>query len=325
MDLQLLFASAVTPSLLLLWYFHSRDHHPEPRGVLLATFLFGVAIVVPVFLIATPLDLITPTIADPGLRGVYRAFAVAAIPEELLKFCVVWFYCARHRAFDEPMDGLVYGAVASLGFATLENVLYVAQGGLELAVMRAVTAVPSHAFWGVIMGLYIGQAKFGPPALRARRLFAAWFFPMLLHGLYDAPVLALNQSAEFAAMTATEIPDAIVGALIVSLVTLVVSGVWAYRAAFGMRRDQLSSAPVGADGLHLPIPVPATSWLGVILLLIGGALVTAGGFFALGVGYAAAGYADKPVEVAALAVSAVVVAVPLVLGLITFRAGLRRI
>lgn len=325
MDLQLLFASAVTPSLLLLWYFHSRDHHPEPRGVLLATFLLGVAIVVPVFLLATPLDLVTASIADPGLRGVYRAFAVAAVPEELLKFCVVWFYCARHRAFDEPMDGLVYGAVASLGFATLENIFYVAQGGLELAVMRAVTAVPSHAFWGVIMGLYIGQAKFGPPELRRRRLLLAYFVPMLLHGLYDAPVLALNQSAEFAAMTATEIPDAIVAALLVSLATLVVSGVWAYRAAFGMRHDQLARAPVDADGVHLPVPVPATSWLGVVLLLLGGAFVTVGGFFALGVGYAAAGYTDKPAETAALIVAAVIAVIPVILGLVTFRAGLRRI
>lgn len=325
MELQLLFASAVTPSLLLLWYFHSRDHHPEPRGVLLATFLLGVAIVVPVALLALPLDLLSAQIADPGLRGVYRAFAVAAIPEELLKFLVVWFYCARHRAFDEPMDGLVYGAVASLGFATLENILYVAQGGLQLAVMRALTAVPSHAFWGVIMGLYIGQAKFGPPERRGRRLLAAYLVPTILHGLYDAPVLALNQTAEVAAMTATDIPDAIVAALLVSLVTLVVSAVWAFRAARGMRRDQLSRAPVDDDGVHLPIPVPATSRLGVFLLLLGGVLVTVGGFFALGVGYAAAGYTDKPAETAVIAISAAIAAIPLVLGLVAFRAGLRRI
>lgn len=334
MGLQLLFASAVTPSLLLMWYFHSRDHHPEPRSVLLATFFLGVAIVVPVLLLAAPFDLLSASIADPYLRGVYRAFAVAAIPEELLKLLVVARYCARHPAFDEPMDGLVYGAVASLGFATLENVLYVAQGGLGLALLRALTAVPSHAFWGAIMGYYVGQAKFGPPERRAGRMWLAFLVPMVLHGLYDAPVLGLNQTVEVAAATAVEVPDAVAATLVVSLATLVISAIWALRAAGGLRREQLllvasggpAPSPVAASPVVVTVVTPARSpALGVALMLCGGLMVCAGGFFLLGAGLAAAGYGDQPVDTAVLAIAVGLGMIPLSLGLVSFRAGLRRV
>lgn len=334
MDPQLLFATAVTPSLLLLWFFHARDHHPEPRSVLLATFFLGVVIVIPVLAIAAPFERFGAAIGDPYLRGVYRAFAVAAIPEELCKLAVVWFYCARHKAFDEPMDGLVYGAIASLGFATLENLLYVAQGGTSVALLRAFTAVPSHAFWGVIMGYYVGQARFGPPERRARRLWAAFVVPMLLHGLYDAPVLALKQASELAAKTRAAIPDLAVAVLVLSLLTLIVSGVWAVRAAGGLRRDQLAAAAIvvtSAPGVSVTAAVvtaraPARSlFAGIALLLVGGLMVCGGGFLLLGVVLVASGAGDRPVEPAAIGVAAGVALVPLVLGALAFRAGLRRL
>lgn len=331
MELQLLLASAVAPSLLLMWYFHSRDHHPEPRSVVLTTFFLGVLIVFPVLLLAVPLNLLSAEIAEPHLRGVYHAFFVAAIPEELFKLVVVWRYCARHKAFDEPMDGLVYGAVASLGFATLENILYVAEGGLGLAIMRALTAVPSHAFWGVIMGYYVGQAKFGPPALRGRNLRLAFLVPMLLHGIYDAPVLALDQANEFAAMTRTQVPDVLLATLLISLGTVVVSGIWAVRASGTLRSAQLAGAPfhpatsVSVPAAPLPPPEKSTA-TGVFLLGFGGLLVCVGGFFLLGI-YGAIAVENNPDfdNGGVLGTAVVIALLPLVLGLITFRAGLRRL
>ena len=82
---------------------------------------------------------------------------VAAIPEEFVKLAILVGYNMRHHAFDEPMDGIVYGVVASLGFATLENMLFVFEGGISVAVSRAFTAVPLHAFVGAIMGYYVGR------------------------------------------------------------------------------------------------------------------------------------------------------------------------
>jgi RsiW-degrading membrane proteinase PrsW (M82 family) len=91
------------------------------------------------------------------------AFLSAAVPEEFFKWLIVVLYCARHKEFDEPMDGLVYGAVASLGFATFENVVYVwvsevsTQAGLQVALARGLTAVPMHASLGAIMGYFVGS------------------------------------------------------------------------------------------------------------------------------------------------------------------------
>ncbi|MCZ6508778.1 MAG: PrsW family glutamic-type intramembrane protease, partial [Acidobacteria bacterium] len=170
--------SALVPSLLLVWYFHSRDVYPEPPRVLWTVFILGVATVLPVVLVARPFDALLDQISSPLAYGFASAFVQAAIPEELFKFLVVWFFAARHRAFDEPIDGVIYGVVASLGFATLENVLYVAGGGLHVAVTRALTAVPSHAFLGAIMGYFVGRAKFS--AERGRFLAWALLLPILL-------------------------------------------------------------------------------------------------------------------------------------------------
>ncbi|MCP5113023.1 MAG: PrsW family intramembrane metalloprotease, partial [bacterium] len=175
--------SAVVPSLLLMWYFHVRDTFPEPPRVVWTTFALGIAIVVPVVMMAWPFDQFAEALADPFLYGLAAAFLAAAIPEELFKLVVLWRYSARHLEFDEPMDGVVYGVAVSLGFATLENILYVSEGGLAVAALRALTAVPGHAFLGAIMGYYVGQARF---AASGRRVFLAKAFivPVVLHGLY---------------------------------------------------------------------------------------------------------------------------------------------
>jgi len=191
---------AVLPSVLLLRYFIRRDRFPEPRGAVLKTFGWGVGSTVPAValaglllfaLVSSPAD----EVDNAWLRAAGVAFFGAAIPEELFKFAVLYFYCRRLGDFDEPMDGIVYGVIASLGFATLENILYVTQGGIGIAVIRAFTAVPGHALLGAVMGFYFGMAHF-LPRRRRRYLVLALLVPMLLHGLYNLPLLAPEQGAE---------------------------------------------------------------------------------------------------------------------------------
>ncbi len=179
--------SAVVPSLLLLWYIDAKDRNPEPRGLLLKTFLLGAAICVPVVPVAMWLE----SLGREWETGVWstalvRAFLGAAIPEELFKYLVLRRYVWNKPAFDEPLDGVVYGATASLGFATLENILYVGDGGLGVAVLRALTAVPQHAFTGVIMGAFLGRARFAADEAQRFGLLAAGLgWAILLHGAYD--------------------------------------------------------------------------------------------------------------------------------------------
>lgn len=176
--------SAVVPSLLLFWYIHSRDIHPEPSGMLASTFGLGAAVAIPVLVLVAILQGIFGIPEGVWARAAWTAFLHAALPEEGFKFGVLMTFCWYSRHFDEPFDGIVYGATASLGFATLENILYVSQGGLGVALMRAFTAVPGHAFTGVVMGYFIGRARF---ALRGRAWLAVQglFWASLLHGLYD--------------------------------------------------------------------------------------------------------------------------------------------
>ncbi len=180
------------PTILLLRFFYARDQKPEPRRVLFVTFVLGALMALPVALLETAVwRQVEGHFSTPWGLGLSVAFLVAAIPEEYFKFLVVYFYCAKHEEFNEPMDGMVYGAVASLGFATFENILFVLQGGLSVALGRALTAVPAHAFWGALMGYYIGLARFHPTA--AGSLYVkALIVPILLHGLYDFPLLTLR-------------------------------------------------------------------------------------------------------------------------------------
>lgn len=181
---------AVVPALLLMRYFYKRDLNPEPRGILVMTFVLGVLIVIPLTIVAFPMQWLARGVTNPLLSAAFYAFLCAAIPEESMKFLVITRYCARREAFDELMDGVVYGATASLGFAALENIMYVAHGGWPAALLRAFTAVPAHACFGAIMGYYVARARLGlsPASSRWKGLCLA----VLLHGLYDLPLFAMR-------------------------------------------------------------------------------------------------------------------------------------
>jgi len=189
LDLIILLA-AVAPAIFILRIFIRWDLFPEPTRVIVATFLWGMASVVPVLLVGYFFFEHLDSIEDPFWGPVAVAFLGAAIPEELTKFAVLYFFCMRHSQFDEPMDGLVYGMTASPGSAALEHILYLMNAGdgwVSVALVRAVMSVPSHGLDGALMGFFAALAHFEPQ--RARRW---WFFalavPMSLHGLYDAPL-----------------------------------------------------------------------------------------------------------------------------------------
>jgi protease PrsW len=277
--------SALVPSLLLLWYFFSRDVYPEPPSVLWATFGLGILTILPTLAIASPIDGLIEgsSVVDPYALGFLRAFATAAIPEELTKLFVLLFYSSRHREFDEPMDGVVYGVAVSLGFASFENVMYVLIGGPDLALTRAFTALPMHAGLGVIMGYYVGQARFrlGP---RGRLLFCAFVVPTVIHGLYDFPLLAAVE------MDGRSIVH---GLLILSaLPVLALEFGWAVSLTQRLRRQQLSAhdpltgeSRINWEGRELG---PVTRryrevlWRGWTSLLAGGLLASGGGMMCFG-------------------------------------------
>jgi len=184
----------ILPIVVLLCYFYTRDVHREPRTALVKTFLLGLLVTIPAIPLTLGLSAVLPLFSPgPLLAALYDAFVVAAIPEEFLKLLVIALYCARRVSFDEPMDGAVYGATAALGFAALENVLYVADGGLVTAAVRSITAVPMHAMMGAVLGHYIARARFGGG--RRIDIWKGWGIAVLMHGLYDFGPMALSRLA----------------------------------------------------------------------------------------------------------------------------------
>src|SRR5581483_6753264 len=91
----------------------------------------------------------------------FEAGVMAAAVEELCKWLIFLALIYWWEEFDEPLDGVVYGVALALGFATVENVLFVVRGGLGLGILRAIFAVPAHALFGAAMGFYLGRAKLG--------------------------------------------------------------------------------------------------------------------------------------------------------------------
>lgn len=195
-----LVALALAPVAVWLWYFQMRDRlRPEPRGLIIRVFVLGGIAAIPaaygelIMLAAAGLTVGRQTASD----ALAAAFIVGVI-EESLKFIAVLVGVYRHLAFDEVMDGIIYAVAASLGFAAVENLFYVLQGGVSVGLLRAFLSIPGHAFFGAVMGYYIGLAKFA--GSRQRLLLAAGLaLAMLAHTAYDA-VIFLGSAFGFLAV-----------------------------------------------------------------------------------------------------------------------------
>lgn len=207
----LLLAASIIPPLYLLWKVYESDRiEKEPPKLLAAIFVLGMistffagilevigsnilGSVLPEQMLSSPL----------GMRifNFLFYFIVVGGAEELVKFCAMRIPSWRSPAFNYVFDGVVYGATAALGFAALENIMYVLDSGLVTAGVRAWTAIPLHCITGIFMGHYYGIAKaaerWGDIRRRNQLLRRSILLPMLIHGAYDfiatdeSPVLSL--------------------------------------------------------------------------------------------------------------------------------------
>ncbi len=174
---------AIAPGIFLLMFFYLKDRYEkESLSLVGKVFLAGIIAVFPAVILEDfLLSDLSPRMADlPAL--IYSSYLGIGFPEELVKFLAVMLVAYNSKEFNEPFDGVVYSVASSLGFATLENIFYVLEGGVLVGIARAVLAVPSHALDGAVMGVYLGRAK-----LMGYRggLTRALIYPVLLHGTYD--------------------------------------------------------------------------------------------------------------------------------------------
>ena len=173
-------AITVGVPLAILIYIVRSDKFPEPPQMVFKTFFIGVLITIP----AGYLNNFISIFEDAS--GMQNMSFLAGFTEEPLKFLAFMLFVYSRADFDEPMDAIVYGTVISLGFATLENIEYVyltyGDQSFQIAILRAISAIPLHASCGVIMGYYIGLYAFKGSN---KYLIQALFIPIVVHSLYN--------------------------------------------------------------------------------------------------------------------------------------------
>jgi len=179
-----LLSLSLAPGLAIGLYIYLKDRHErEPLYLLIVSFLYGGISTVITFLISKSLHL-TQSVEADVLDQFYNAFFKVALVEEFSKFIFVRFVLYYNKNFNEPFDGIVYAIMIGMGFATVENLFYVFEQGVMVGILRVFTAIPAHATLAVIMGFFLGKAKF----LVNRQLYystLALLVATLFHGLYD--------------------------------------------------------------------------------------------------------------------------------------------
>ena len=181
-----LLLSAVAPVFIIIFYIYLKDkYEKEPKRLMLYSFLLGAIVsVVITTILYLIFDIFLPLTDNFSvLQQFIKAFFVVALIEEFSKYVIIRYYAQPKVAFNEPFDGIVYAVIVSLGFAATENIMYVIQGGYEVALTRAFTAVPAHAMFGILMGYFMGKAKFNGKRIADNLIGLS--LAILFHGAYD--------------------------------------------------------------------------------------------------------------------------------------------
>ncbi len=182
MEILKLFGLAFAPVIAIIIFIWFKDkYEKEPFRLLLLSFLFGVLSIIPAIII----ELIEGKFIAPTslVNVIIYSFVVIALSEEFCKFFFLRKVFFRKKSFNEPFDGIVYSVMISMGFAAIENVMYVLNHGVSTAILRMFTAVPAHASFAIMMGYFVGLAKFSNH--KNKLSFVGLFVAVVFHGAYD--------------------------------------------------------------------------------------------------------------------------------------------
>jgi len=182
----LLLALAIAPGIAICLFIYSLNKYGKGSlGQLVLSFVLGMTATLPPLLLQM---LVVDVRDDPSHHSIlsyaWYAFIIVALSEEGSKFLVLRWYAYPKRTFNEPFDGIVYAVMIGMGFATVENIEYVRQFGLETGISRFFLAVPAHGSFAVLMGYNVGWAKFEPER-SAWLMWKGLLIAVGLHGSFD--------------------------------------------------------------------------------------------------------------------------------------------
>lgn len=192
----------ILPSLTWLSYYLRKDVHPESNSMVLKIFIFGTLVTLPVFFIQIGLNFLLDKISLPGvISSILYWFVIIAFTEELFKFLVIKTKVLASPELDEPLDIMLYMVIAALGFATLENILYLfspigvisfadlMNRTLVISFIRFIGATFLHTLSSGVIGYFLAL---GICKSQKRYLIYGFLIAVLLHGFYNFSIMKLE-------------------------------------------------------------------------------------------------------------------------------------
>lgn len=214
MDTLKLLSLAIAPIFAIIIYVYYRDKYDkEPFGLLIKLFVFGCISVIPAVVLEKIFGNVFMLMPYSIYSVAFLSFVGIGFSEEFSKFIFVRYVSYKSQHFNEPFDGIVYSVMVSMGFAAVENVMYVVKGGYMVGWLRMFTAVPAHACFGILMGYYIGLAKFSS-GFKWLFMLNGLILATILHGAYDFFLILRDYE----------------GLAVFSLITLLISVIFSLKA-----------------------------------------------------------------------------------------------
>lgn len=188
----ILLQTALAPIFICVIYIYIRDkYEKEPLNMLFLGLLYGVYSTFVILMLGRVVESIFSH-EGSHFAVIFNAFVTSAGIEEGVKYVFLLLLIWKNKNFNEPFDGIVYAVFISLGFAMLENIIYIFNkelGGFETALARAVFSVPGHALFGIAMGYYFSLAKYEPQK-KIKYFVLAFMIPYIFHGVYNFILLS---------------------------------------------------------------------------------------------------------------------------------------
>ena len=189
MQLELLIFVSCIPIILMCAYIYSKDADKEPSSTLRRLFIYGIISIVPIILLELLTNKIVVLDKDNLASLFINTFVTVGLIEEGTKWVIINKSIYGDKEFNHAYDAILYSVFASLGFALVENLIYVLQDGVVVGLLRAITTIPLHTFNGIIMGYYLGLAKkediSNNKVYAKKYMFLSLLMPILAHTFYD--------------------------------------------------------------------------------------------------------------------------------------------
>lgn len=178
-----LLIASIAPAFIIMYIVYRHDTVKEPLSMLAKAFFGGVLSIAITLIITYPILHIE--LNSGVMKSFFDAFFKAGIPEELSKWLIFYWLIRKAKDFDQYYDGILYAIFISMGFALVENIMYVFENGMGTAIVRSIISVPGHMLFAVPMGYYLSLSRFETGASARFHVFLSLAIPILLHGTFD--------------------------------------------------------------------------------------------------------------------------------------------